>query len=142
MKLIAGVDEAGRGALAGPVVAAAVILPDEYDLAGLNDSKKVSPLKREKLFVILQQEHLNPSVESSSFFSIIFSNRIIFTLSNNFEATFIDTLTNQIFPDHISPFCCQYFIAFRVTDIISMAMNNCMERIIRFYFTLEQFNLL
>ena len=50
MKLIAGVDEAGRGALAGPVVAAAVILPDEYDLVGLNDSKKVSPLKREKLF--------------------------------------------------------------------------------------------
>ena len=50
MKLIAGVDEAGRGALAGPVVAAAVILPDKYDLVGLNDSKKVSPFKREKLF--------------------------------------------------------------------------------------------
>ena len=50
MKIIAGVDEAGRGALAGPVVAAAVILPDKYDLVGLNDSKKVSPLKRERLF--------------------------------------------------------------------------------------------
>ena len=50
MKLSAGVDEAGRGALAGPVVAAAGILPDEYDLVWLNDSKKVSPLKREKLF--------------------------------------------------------------------------------------------
>ena len=50
MKIIAGVDEAGRGALAGPVVAAAVILPDKYDLVGLNDSKKVSPLKRESLF--------------------------------------------------------------------------------------------
>ena len=56
MKLIAGVDEAGRGALAGPVVAAAVILPDEYDLAGLNDSKKLSPLKREKLFKMLGWE--------------------------------------------------------------------------------------
>ena len=41
MKIIAGVDEAGRGALAGPVVASAVILPEEYDLNGLNDSKKV-----------------------------------------------------------------------------------------------------
>ena len=50
MKIIAGVDEAGRGALAGPVVASAVILPEEYDLNGLNDSKKVSPLKREVLF--------------------------------------------------------------------------------------------
>ena len=50
MKIIAGVDEAGRGALAGPVVASAVILPEEYDLEGLNDSKKVSPPKREVLF--------------------------------------------------------------------------------------------
>ena len=50
MKIIAGVDEAGRGALAGPVVASAVILPEEYDLDGLNDSKKVSPPKREVLF--------------------------------------------------------------------------------------------
>ena len=50
MKIIAGVDEAGRGALAGPVVASAVILPEEYDFDGLNDSKKVSPPKREVLF--------------------------------------------------------------------------------------------
>ena len=43
MAIIAGVDEAGRGPLAGPVVAAAVILPNSYNLEGLNDSKKVTP---------------------------------------------------------------------------------------------------
>jgi len=46
---VAGVDEAGRGCLAGPVVAGAVILPDDYDLPGLTDSKKLSPAKRERL---------------------------------------------------------------------------------------------
>lgn len=47
---IAGVDEAGRGPWAGPVVAAAVILPENIFLPGLNDSKKLSPLKRDQLF--------------------------------------------------------------------------------------------
>lgn len=47
---VAGVDEAGRGPLAGPVVAAAVILPPEYDNSEINDSKKISKLKREKLY--------------------------------------------------------------------------------------------
>ncbi len=47
---IAGVDEAGRGAWAGNVVAAAVVLPQNYDLPGLNDSKKLSPKRRELLF--------------------------------------------------------------------------------------------
>lgn len=46
---IAGVDEAGRGPLAGPVVAAAVILPDGFDLTGLNDSKKLSADQRDRL---------------------------------------------------------------------------------------------
>ena len=49
-KLPAGVDEAGRGPLAGPVVAAAVILPKECEVNGLNDSKKLSHQKREILF--------------------------------------------------------------------------------------------
>jgi ribonuclease HII len=44
-----GVDEAGRGPLAGPVVVAAVILPDAFDLTGLNDSKKVAPARRTAL---------------------------------------------------------------------------------------------
>ena len=56
MALIAGVDEAGRGPLAGPVVAAAVILPNYYDLKGLDDSKKVTPKKRSQLFVEIQHQ--------------------------------------------------------------------------------------
>jgi ribonuclease HII len=48
--LVAGVDEAGRGPLAGPVVAAAVILDDQQPIKGLNDSKKLSAARREKLF--------------------------------------------------------------------------------------------
>ncbi len=49
-RLIAGVDEAGRGPLAGPVYAAAVILPENVRLDGINDSKKLSEKKREELF--------------------------------------------------------------------------------------------
>ena len=47
---IAGVDEVGRGPLAGPVVTAAVILPKDFSLLGVDDSKKLSPKKREELF--------------------------------------------------------------------------------------------
>ena len=53
---IAGVDEAGRGPLAGPVVAAVVIFPAKIDIAGLDDSKKLSPKKREELFPQIQAE--------------------------------------------------------------------------------------
>jgi len=56
MAIIAGVDEAGRGPLAGPVVAAAVILPNSYNLEGLDDSKKISPKKRSHLFVEIQHQ--------------------------------------------------------------------------------------
>lgn len=51
--LIAGVDEAGRGPLAGPVVAAAVILNPNQPIEGLADSKKLTPLKREKLYALI-----------------------------------------------------------------------------------------
>ncbi|WBY64648.1 MAG: Ribonuclease HII [Thermocaproicibacter melissae] len=47
---VCGIDEAGRGPLAGPVFAAAVILPDNCIIEGINDSKKLTPKKREKLF--------------------------------------------------------------------------------------------
>ena len=55
-QLIAGVDEAGRGPLAGAVVAAAVILPAPYELPGLNDSKKLSEARRERLFELIQAQ--------------------------------------------------------------------------------------
>ena len=54
-KNIAGIDEAGRGPLAGPVVAAAVILPSRVNIPGLNDSKKLSANKREELFPKIQE---------------------------------------------------------------------------------------
>ncbi len=60
--LICGVDEAGRGPLAGPVCAAAVILPAEAELPGLNDSKKLSEKKREQLFPEIQRIALAWSV--------------------------------------------------------------------------------
>lgn len=56
VKLVAGVDEVGRGPLVGPVVAAAVILPVNYHLEGLNDSKKLTEKKRERFYDILMQE--------------------------------------------------------------------------------------
>ena len=55
-KLICGVDEAGRGPLAGPVCAAAVILPEHLEIPGLNDSKKLSDKRRRELFPIIQQQ--------------------------------------------------------------------------------------
>lgn len=55
-KLIAGIDEVGRGPLAGPVLAAAVILPENVFIEGLNDSKKLSEKKRNELFVIIKQK--------------------------------------------------------------------------------------
>jgi ribonuclease HII len=64
-RLIAGVDEAGRGALAGPVVAAAVILPQSPDftwLKSVRDSKEVPPAKREYLFDLIKQEAIAVSV--------------------------------------------------------------------------------
>lgn len=64
LKLEAGVDEAGRGPLAGPVVVAAVILPDEYHLPWLDDSKKLTAKRR---------EHLAPQIEQQAIaFAVVF----------------------------------------------------------------------
>ena len=58
-QLIAGVDEAGRGPLAGPVVAAAVIFPFDYVNTEIDDSKKLSAAKREKLYGIIEKNALS-----------------------------------------------------------------------------------
>ena len=63
---ICGVDEAGRGPLAGPVYAAAVILSPENPIAGLNDSKKLSEKKREALFDIIIEEAVAYCIASAS----------------------------------------------------------------------------
>jgi ribonuclease HII len=56
VKIICGVDEAGRGPLAGPVCAAAVILPPNVEIPGLNDSKKLSDKKRRELYPIIKEQ--------------------------------------------------------------------------------------
>ena len=56
LHVICGVDEAGRGPLAGPVCAAAVILPEHLQIPGLNDSKKLTDKKRRELFPVIQQQ--------------------------------------------------------------------------------------
>ncbi len=64
VKLICGVDEAGRGPLAGPVFAAAVILPEDYEIKGLNDSKKLSEKKRDQLFDEIIEHAVAYSIQS------------------------------------------------------------------------------
>ena len=59
MELVAGVDEVGRGPLAGPVIACAVILSTEHTIKGLKDSKKLSKKKREKLFPIIKDQAIS-----------------------------------------------------------------------------------
>lgn len=68
--LIAGVDEAGRGPLVGPVVSACVVLPTNYKLKGLNDSKKLNEKKRNELFDIIMKDALGIGI------GIVDNNRI------------------------------------------------------------------
>ena len=63
--IVCGVDEAGRGPLAGPVYAAAVILPKYLEIEGLNDSKKLSPKKRETLYGVITEKALAWGVGSA-----------------------------------------------------------------------------
>lgn len=80
-KLICGVDEAGRGPLAGPVCAAAVILPENCVIDGLNDSKKISEKKREQLFDVI--------IEKAVAYSIAYGTLEEIEEYNILEATYI-----------------------------------------------------
>lgn len=66
LRYIAGVDEAGRGPLAGPVIAAAVILDRAQDLPGIIDSKEMTPLQREEAFETIMKNSLAIAVSASS----------------------------------------------------------------------------
>lgn len=66
VKLVCGVDEAGRGPLAGPVCAAAVILPPELVIPGLNDSKKLTDKKRRELYDVITAEAVSYGIAFSS----------------------------------------------------------------------------
>ena len=82
--LICGIDEAGRGPLAGPVYAAAVILPQDCDLPGLNDSKKLSEKRREALFPKIKEQAIAWAVASASVEEI--------DSLNILQATFLEAL--------------------------------------------------
>ena len=66
IQLICGVDEAGRGPLAGPVCAAAVILPPNLEIPGLNDSKKLTDKRRRELFPIIKEQAVAYGIGLSS----------------------------------------------------------------------------
>lgn len=103
--IICGVDEAGRGPLAGPVCAAAVILPKGEIIEGLNDSKKLSPKKREELFDIITAKSVShgiafASVEEIEELSILNAtylamNRAIAMLNRTPEIALIDGNRNS-----------------------------------------------
>ena len=63
---VCGTDEAGRGPLCGPVVAAAVILPRDIEIEGLNDSKKLTEKKREKLFDVIKEKAIAYAIAEAS----------------------------------------------------------------------------
>lgn len=65
-RILCGVDEAGRGCLAGPVYAAAIILPPGLMIEGLNDSKKLTAIQRERLYDILVEKAVSYAVASAS----------------------------------------------------------------------------
>ncbi len=65
-ELVCGIDEAGRGPLAGPVCAAAVILPRELEIAGLNDSKKLTDKKRRELYDIITEQAVSYGIAMAS----------------------------------------------------------------------------
>lgn len=66
MKLICGVDEAGRGPLAGPVCAAAVVLPEHLEIPGLTDSKKLTDKKRRELYPIIMEQAVSYGIGFAS----------------------------------------------------------------------------
>ncbi|MDD4406818.1 MAG: ribonuclease HII [Bacilli bacterium] len=97
INLIAGVDEAGRGPLVGPVVAAAVILPKNYYHEGINDSKKLNAKKRDLMFEIINRDAISIGIS-------VIDNNIIDKI-NILEATkkaMIEAVNNlSIVPEHI-----------------------------------------
>lgn len=81
LQLICGVDEAGRGPLAGPVCAAAVILPPNADIPGLDDSKKLSDKRRRELYPII--------IEKAIAYGIAFADHVEIDEYNILQATYL-----------------------------------------------------
>ena len=100
---IAGIDEAGRGALAGPVVAAAVVFPKGVEIPGINDSKKLTPAKRNELFDIILEKALSVGIGSGDHLLIDRVNILQATLVAMKEAVLgISPLPDYLLIDGIS----------------------------------------
>jgi len=93
-RFVLGVDEAGRGPLAGPVVAAAVMLSPEVSLAGVNDSKALSSTRREELFSVI--------IESSSVYGVGMASPAEIDAINILQATFL-AMVRAVNRTHVSP---------------------------------------
>lgn len=109
-ELIAGCDEAGRGPLCGPVVAASVILPKNYELPGLTDSKKLTEKQREKFFPIIMKDAIAYGI------SIIDNEKIdeINILEASRLAMNEAVKKMNVKPDYI------------ITDAMDLRVNNCL----------------
>lgn len=100
---IAGIDEAGRGALAGPVVAAAVVFPKGVEIPGINDSKKLTPAKRNELFDMILEKALSIGIGSGDHLLIDRVNILQATLVAMKEAVLgISPLPDYLLIDGIS----------------------------------------
>ena len=88
LEIVAGVDEAGRGPLAGPVAVAAVILPHELELPHLNDSKKLSPKLREELFEEIREKAVSIGIALVDARTIDRVNIYQATINGMYEAIF------------------------------------------------------
>ncbi len=97
VRLVAGVDEVGVGPLAGPVVAAAVVLPETVDLPGLDDSKRLTPEARERLATFIHQQAVAVAVAQVSREEIDRMNILRATL----EAMRRAVLALDVAPDHV-----------------------------------------
>lgn len=118
--LIAGVDEVGRGPLIGPVVAAAVILPKDFELKGLTDSKKLSEKKREEFYKIINEKAISIGI------GIIYEKRI--DEINIYEATkeaMIMAINNlKVKPEHILIDAMPLNLDIETTSIIKGDLNS------------------
>lgn len=91
-RLICGVDEAGRGPLAGPVCAAAVILPTGFEIPGLNDSKQLTDKKRRELYPVIMEQAIS--------YGIAFVDESVIDRDNILNATFraMKSAIGQLYP--------------------------------------------
>lgn len=103
-RFIAGIDEAGRGPLAGPVVSAAVILPESFNLPGLTDSKKLTEKQREKLYPEIRLQAVAVGVGLASPREIDDLNILVATLkSMQMAVRRLPTKADYLLIDGISP---------------------------------------